>query len=300
MYTIYPTFFPNFQCKAGACRHTCCQTWEIDIDAETEHRYRQTPGPLGKELIQWMKTAEDGSTCFALNEKGYCHFLRDDGLCRLILEKGEDYLGEICTMHPRFYTYIGQDIELCGTGLCCERTCEQLAAAPSLTFSTEGANHPFSFAALLQALGVDITEEETLWQPALTLPSLQTMLAHLEPTEPIDEPWTKNLQQMMHHPEALLSAGEAYKKTADLSYFQKVYQYIWYRQLERAESVSLSLLSAFASESTLYIYLSAATQGDPLRSTARWSEQIEYDTENVEIVLQGLQSGQVGKGSEGS
>ena len=36
MLKIYPTFFPDFQCKADRCRHTCCQKWEIDIDEETE------------------------------------------------------------------------------------------------------------------------------------------------------------------------------------------------------------------------------------------------------------------------
>ena len=289
MYTIYPTFFPDFQCKAGACHHTCCQTWEIDIDPDTEQRYRETEGPLGEELRAWMRTAEDGSTCFRLNEKGYCHFLRDDGLCRLILEKGENYLGRICTMHPRFYKYIGDTIELCGTGLCCEKTCEQLQAAPSLSFMMETADAPFSFAALLQALGVDITENDTLWQPALTLPALTAMLHHLEKTEPIDDPWTQQLTHMGHHPEALLDAGNRYLKTCDLSYFQKLYQYIWYRQLDLAETIPLSLLSAFAEESTLYIFLASALTGDPLRSAARWSEQIEYDTDNVDILLREIE-----------
>ena len=38
--TIFPTFFPDFRCKAGACRHTCCQTWEIDIDEDTKDYYQ--------------------------------------------------------------------------------------------------------------------------------------------------------------------------------------------------------------------------------------------------------------------
>lgn len=289
MYTIYPTFFPEFQCKAGGCKHTCCQTWEIDIDPDTERRYRETEGPLGQELQTWMRTAEDGSTCFRLNEKGYCHFLREDGLCRLILEKGEDYLGDICTMHPRFYKYIGDTIELCGTGLCCEKTCEQLQAVPRLSFTMETSGTSFSFAALLQALGVDMTEEDTFWRPTLTVPTLKTMIHHLEQTEPIDTAWTDGLAQMRHHPEAFLVAGKRYLSNGDLSYFQKLYQYIWYRQLDLAETIPLSLLSAFAEESTLYIFLTAATTGDPLRSTARWSEQIEYDTDNVELLLEKIE-----------
>ena len=84
--TIFPTFFPDFRCKAGACRHTCCQTWEIDIDEDTKDYYQTLKSPLCQEIRQWMGTSEDGSTCFTLNEKGYCHFLNKAGLCRLVLE----------------------------------------------------------------------------------------------------------------------------------------------------------------------------------------------------------------------
>lgn len=92
MLSIYPVFFPYFKCKADACSHTCCQIWEIDIDPDSEARYRSEKGPLGEELAQWMQKSEDGSTCFKLNDEGYCHFLTKEGLCRLVLEKGDDYL----------------------------------------------------------------------------------------------------------------------------------------------------------------------------------------------------------------
>ena len=289
MYTIYPTFFPAFQCKAGACKHTCCQTWEIDIDPDTEKLYRNTAGPLGKELSQWMRTAEDGSTCFKLNEKGYCHFLRSDGLCRLILEKGEKYLGNICTMHPRFYKYIGDDIELCGTGLCCERTCEQLQEEPGpLQFLMEGRDEPFSLAALLRALGLDVTEEDTTFSPALTVEAIQTMTTHLAQTEPINEQWTSDLHFIEHHPDFLLQQGKDYLAQADTTYFQKLFQYIWYRQLDLATHVPMDVLKAYAAESTFFIFLTAARSHNPLRAAARWSEQIEYDTENVDILLEQL------------
>ena len=106
MLSIYPVFFPYFKCKADACSHTCCQIWEIDIDPDSEARYRSEKGPLGEELPQWMQKSEDGSTCFKLNDEGYCHFLTKEGLCRLVLEKGDDYLCDICKMHPRFFKYI--------------------------------------------------------------------------------------------------------------------------------------------------------------------------------------------------
>ena len=149
MIHIFPSFFPDFACKADHCLHTCCQTWEIDIDPETEKRYRETEGPLGKELSEWMKKSDDGSTCFRLNEKGYCHFLTEKGLCRLYLLKGPSYMCDICTAHPRFYKYTfnpmtDEEVELSGTGLCCERTVEQIFELKGpITFSTaEGDGKP--------------------------------------------------------------------------------------------------------------------------------------------------------------
>ena len=102
MITIFPTFFPSFACKADKCRHTCCQKWEIDIDEDTAETYRHTPGPLGDELRAWITTGDEGSTCFRLNDQGYCHFLNEKGLCRLILEMGPSSLCQICRDHPRF------------------------------------------------------------------------------------------------------------------------------------------------------------------------------------------------------
>ncbi len=281
MYTIYPTIFPDFQCKAGSCKHTCCQTWEIDIDSETEKKYRETDGALGEELARWMRTAEDGSTCFRLNEKGYCHFLREDGLCRLILEKGEDYLGDICTMHPRFYKYL-DDVELAGTGLCCERTCEQLFEMEGpLTFAIEGYADLLDFPGLLTALGWDAPEALTTFTPDLSEGNLLRLLADLQKTEPIDEAWTQRLAFLSHHKDAALDAARRYEAPQD--FFQRLYEYIWYRELDL--DLPLDRLAAFAKDATTFIYIESALTGDPLRAAARWSEQVEYDTENVGRLL---------------
>ena len=34
MHAILPSFYPDFQCRANNCRHSCCKGWEIDIDEE--------------------------------------------------------------------------------------------------------------------------------------------------------------------------------------------------------------------------------------------------------------------------
>lgn len=54
MISIIPEGFNDFSCKGGACRHTCCQVWEIDIDEDTAAYYSQLPGKLGDDLRRAM------------------------------------------------------------------------------------------------------------------------------------------------------------------------------------------------------------------------------------------------------
>ena len=148
MISIIPEEFNEFCCKGGDCRHTCCQVWEIDIDEDTADYYQHLPGKLGNDLRQAM--VKEGDTWhFRLDPQGFCYLLDPDGLCRVIKELGEDALCDICTVHPRFFTYVYEFI-LCGTGLCCEKTCEILAALPGpLHFTQEETGVQLTFPKLL-------------------------------------------------------------------------------------------------------------------------------------------------------
>lgn len=117
--TLVPSCYPSFRCIAGQCRHTCCRGWEIDIDEDTLTLYQSLSGPLGDDLRSSIVISEDGSASFRLTEDERCPFLRDDGLCRVILEEGEDALSDICAMHPRFCHDLPDRTEI-GLGLCCE------------------------------------------------------------------------------------------------------------------------------------------------------------------------------------
>lgn len=103
--------FEHFHCKAGSCTDTCCAGWEIDLEDETVARYQTIPGALGEEIRQKLQQ-EDGYVFFAM-ERGQCPFLREDGLCRLILGLGESVLSETCREHPRFWEEYGDRRETC-------------------------------------------------------------------------------------------------------------------------------------------------------------------------------------------
>ncbi|MBE5780166.1 MAG: hypothetical protein E7331_12675 [Clostridiales bacterium] len=124
MKTYVPEYYFDFQCISSRCRHTCCAGWEIDLDEDTLCRYAGVSGSLGQELRKAIAQEEDGSAHFLLQgEEERCPFLREDGLCRLILQLGEESLSQICTDHPRFRNEVGGREEM-GLGLCCEAAAE--------------------------------------------------------------------------------------------------------------------------------------------------------------------------------
>ena len=92
---ILPDFYGRFRCKAGACQHTCCRGWDIDIDDVTADYYQQLEGPLGEAIRQHIAEGPDGWH-FCLTAEGNCPFLRPDGLCQLIRQAGDDILCDIC------------------------------------------------------------------------------------------------------------------------------------------------------------------------------------------------------------
>ena len=115
MIVEYPEYYCRFSCIADKCPDTCCQGWEIDIDETTWNKYKAVEGELGEKLKKYMKE-ENGCRFFKMREDGYCAFLREDNLCQLQRQFGEDYLGVICSEHPRYFVECGnyeqQDISL--------------------------------------------------------------------------------------------------------------------------------------------------------------------------------------------
>ncbi len=109
-----PDFYHKFHCVADKCTDCCCIGWEIGIDPGTMEKYRRVPGAFGEEL-----RAKTCNNQFTLEAKNRCPFLNADGLCRIISNLGESYLGDTCREHPRFVEVYGDVMEK-GIGLCCE------------------------------------------------------------------------------------------------------------------------------------------------------------------------------------
>ena len=117
-----PPYYHDFQCIASACRDSCCIGWEIDIDADTLHDYRQVSGAFGRRLMEHIALPagnSDASAHFITDHAERCPFLNKQNLCDIYITLGEQHLCQICTDHPRFYDWFTDGMEA-GLGLCCE------------------------------------------------------------------------------------------------------------------------------------------------------------------------------------
>ena len=274
--TIYPDFYEDFCCKADKCQHTCCAGWEIDIDAATAARYQQLAGPVG-EAIRQNIVEVDGTWQFRLGPGDRCPFLRGDGLCELIRRAGESVLCDICANHPRFFVSLG-DYELAGVGLSCEKSCELLLAEEKpLHFRTE-AGEKLSLKEVLQRLSLPVSDEDLCYQAGLTADDAAFVLDCLQKTEPIDEAWSFQLAQ-------LRSADMELGADAPQA-FDRIYQYILYRALEHVPQYGWGTVLSYTQLNTDFIYLHYQLTRQLAESTRRWSEQIEYSTENVRLLME--------------
>ncbi len=115
-----PEYYKNFVCIADKCDHSCCIGWEIDIDDKALDKYGSSSHEYAKSILSSIDMED--TPHFRLCEGERCPHLDERGLCKIILNLGEDHLCHICREHPRFYndTCHGREV---GIGMACEEAC---------------------------------------------------------------------------------------------------------------------------------------------------------------------------------
>lgn len=273
---LQPDFYERFRCRASACRHSCCRGWEIDIDGNTLELYQNLSGEW-REIMDAAIVCDESGAHFRLTEDERCPFLQQDGLCELIRSFGEDALCDICALHPRFYEVVGS-YELAGLGLSCEAVCDLLLAEKGeLTLRCEETGEKITLSALLKSLDLEVGDPALRFIPS---EDLNGMLLHMEQTEPIDAAWTEELRilwkAVKSRPAPELPTGPRY---------DRMLQYIVYRSIEHVESAGWPAVLRYAREAVSFVALQDALCGADPEHLRRWSEQIEYSTENVDLLL---------------
>ena len=276
---LQPDFYDRFRCRAAACRHSCCKGWEIDIDENTLDLYQSLSGTWRKKMAAAIVYEESGAH-FRLTEEERCPFLQQDGLCELIRAFGEEALCDICALHPRFFELAGP-YELAGLGLSCEAVCDLLLAEEGeLTLRCEETGEKIAFSALLKTLGCEEGEGTLQFTPTA---DLDGMLQRLEQTEPIDAAWTEELRRVR---EAVRT--DPLPEIPNGPRYNRMLQYILFRSIEHAENTGWRVVLDYAREGVSFVALQDALYGTDPEHLRRWSEQIEYSTENVDLLLEAL------------
>lgn len=292
-----PDYYDRFKCIADRCTDSCCIGWEIDIDPETLKIYEEEDGPLGDKLKMNIK---DGS--FVLTETERCPFLQGDGLCELICRKGEGYLCEICSEHPRYYEYCGDHIDM-GVGLCCEEACRLLfGESKPLGFITEGEGELDGETKELLLLRKELTDKiqnDDTSIEELIFPLDGEVLELWEHFEPYDNRWTKTSAYIKEHFEELVSLSKDFNDYLGKrnSEYRRLVSYLLHRYFMRAvysaPSVILHGTSLYMKTQylwDLYIYQTAGRFDFANRiDTAKYiSKQIEYSEENIDMLFYGV------------
>ncbi len=278
MTNIDAEIYSEFKCKADKCNHSCCKGWEIDIDEDTLGYYKSLDTKLGNEIRQNIHEGENAF--FKLTADKRCPFLRDNGLCRIIEELGEDGLCDICRLHPRFFEEIN-DYNLAGVGLSCEMATELLFEKKSLNFIICDSQKTISFTELLEMLEIRIPQEylnlEDVIYEYLEEAKIEKILDIFYNTEPIDANWKREVLQVKEYVKDYLHSLEDF----DVKKYELIYQYIIFRQLELVEEYGIKKIIDYAIYSIIFIMLYGKTFHDEIEAVRRWSEQIEYNEDNI-------------------
>lgn len=317
MIHLKPAFFDEFRCIASKCTDNCCIGWEIDIDDESMKRYNSVEGIFGDELRSKIKKSSDGSNCFLLDEKDRCSFLDENNLCRIISNKGEGYLCDICREHPRFYNWFPGVTE-CGLGLCCEEVCRIIVEEQdsiSLIEENDGEEiilddkqdiadsdsyiYLSAFRDVLFTILSDerktfqekivrvLTETEKFTSEKVKIRNIKEILKLYSETEPIDNEWIQYITSLSAFAEGK-NVGEIINNTRKNSLYSRILSYLLYRHfINCVYDGQVKNRVCFCVEAIVFIMLCDIMSEDSINNVKRWSKQIEYSEENTELLIYG-------------
>ena len=137
-----PDYYDTFRCLASACPDSCCKEWTVQVDEETAAKYRLLSGDLGEHLRSVM-VEEDGDTVLRLTADRRCPMWREDGLCRIQAQLGEDALCHTCRQFPRLRHDYGDFSEL-GLELSCPEAARLIlgGCCTNITETVPGGEQP--------------------------------------------------------------------------------------------------------------------------------------------------------------
>ena len=306
MLQVVPDYYKEFHCIAGACKHSCCIGWEIDIDPESAERYRTLPGEMGERLrahIAWEDPPH-----FILGRGERCPFLDQDNLCELMLDLGEAQICGICADHPRFRNELPGRVET-GIGLCCEEAARLILSRREpmqLEVSgTDGEEDTIlelrdEVLALLQdrELPIQVRVEKMLRRCGGYLPdrTAEEWAEFLLGLERLTEEWTELLELLRERWQEIDFSGFDAFMTGRQTEYEQLVVYLLYRHFANAfDEMEVGARASFAAFGYELLRMLGAvlwtTGGDfsfaqQVELARLFSSELEYSEENMDALLE--------------
>lgn len=282
----YPDYVPDFKCIADKCLHSCCVGWEIDIDDESLQRFVNEEGILGDRLRRSIK---DGAFVLSQNER--CPFLDKSNLCELILAKGEGYLCDICTEHPRYYNFYDNVCEM-GIGACCEEAARLILSYDyRLVEDCEDCDDCFeltedeiAFFESREAVRCYFREKEAFFAKKNAADVINKFIQ----CERLDESWTQALETALKY---VGNHSIIMPTSEEKSLYSRIADYLIYRHGIRCfEGMAIRKLTDFIECSLRLIHMvylsqkeSNASQMTIVEILRQFSAEVEYSDVNLEM-----------------
>ncbi|MCL6271841.1 flagellin lysine-N-methylase [Sansalvadorimonas sp. 2012CJ34-2] len=115
--TGVPRYYQKFSCIGPDCENNCCHNWCISIDQKTWDLWQVTQDTYLSDLSRESTHTPDNPTDMdyrrmTMGNDSICPaYRRDDGLCEIHKQLGEDLLSETCRTYPRRLTRTPEGLE---------------------------------------------------------------------------------------------------------------------------------------------------------------------------------------------
>ena len=289
-----PKYYSEFACIADKCTHSCCVGWEIYIDAHTMEKYKTLDSAYADVI---RKSIEGEEPMFRMCKDGRCPHLDERGLCRIIIDSGEEYLSHICREHPRFYNESARGLEV-GLGMACEEAARIILSSDGYRdFAVVGESDGDA-----EPVGIDtIGKIERIYDILATDDSYATKLSRIydewevSPDRLSDGEWRELLFGIEYldkaHAEMLASYSSKVGEACDLDKLsERALGYFVYRHCTSAgdEADFRASLGFALFLERLFASVMAAEGVKDLEGATRVarmiSEEIEYSEENTDSI----------------
>ena len=116
---LQPKYVGKFKCDGRNCpANCCCREWKLIVDDETYEKYLKLESPE-REITKNIISNDEGAGFLIRQAENYrCAFLTAEGLCKIQLKHGEEFLSQTCLSYPRQMVNFGAIVERTLTPTC--------------------------------------------------------------------------------------------------------------------------------------------------------------------------------------